>query len=121
MTLYLLDKKGFFDSGFEQIKNGTLTLHLMPEITCPLTIGKEKLQFTDGVATIPENALKEGINTVKVSGKNCEMLVRSGNNVTPMGFSARDFVKIAYEVEKIKNQLSDFANWKAEHTVDPFI
>ena len=121
MPLYLFDGKGFFDTGAKQISNGTLTLHLMPKISCPITIGKETLHFVDGVAEVPEKSLVNGINRVQVCGIRCEMLVRSGDTVTPMGFATRDLVKIAYEVDNIKKRLSEFENWKTEHTVDPFI
>ena len=121
MTLYLFDGKGLFDSGVDQIKNGFLKIKLMPKLTCDFTIGKQNLQAVDGFLEIPESFISEGINLIRVRGYKCEMLIRSGDNITPMGFSTRELVKIAYEVDFLKKQIDELKNWKRENTVDLYI
>ena len=121
MRVYLINGKGYFDTGAEQVENGVLSVDIVPKKTCDMVVGGKTVKATNGHAEIPSKYVKAGINAVHVDGVRCEMLVRSGDTVTPMGFSARDLVKVAYDVDRLHKRLDELDAWKKDQTVDLFI
>lgn len=121
MTLYLIDGRGYFDAGAGQIANGFVRLNLMPKASCPATINGKAFAFENGVAEIPAEEIREGINAITVCGNKCEMLIRNGDNLTPMGFSARDLVKVAFDVSQLARKVETLEKWETEQTVDLFV
>lgn len=121
MKLYLIEKKGVFGSGAEECSVDFFEIEIVPKNDCSAFVGDKKIMSENGVLKFPKEILKNGINRFEIDGFSCESIIRQGDIITPIGFSARDLIPKIMKISELENRIKNIETKIAENTVDPFM